>query len=97
MRMDHIVELIDTVTEPNEVGIPVKTETRREVYADRLSVKRSEHYAANASGQRVDIVYAIMADEYQDEAELQDGTKRYKVVRAYQVGRGRVELTCQIK
>lgn len=97
MRMEYIVELIDTETTPNEMGIPVKTETRREVYADRLSAKRSEHYTANAAGQRVDIVYVIMADEYQDEAELQDGAKRYKVVRAYQVGRGRVELTCALR
>lgn len=97
MRMEHIVELIDTETTPNEMGIPVKSETRREVYADRLSAKRSEHYAANAAGQRVDIVYAIMADEYQDEAELKHGTKRYKIVRAYQSGQGRVELTCAIK
>lgn len=97
MRMEHVVALIDTVTEPNEVGIPVKTETRREVYADRLSVRRSEHYAANASGVRADIVYAIMADEYNEEAELEHSGRRYKVVRAYQAGQGRVELTCAYK
>ena len=99
MRMTELVELIDTVTKPNEVGIPTKTETRREVYAEKLGVKRSEHYAANAAGIRADIIFEVMADEYNDEAELQHGDKRYKIVRAYAdpAWRGRVQLTCAIE
>lgn len=99
MRMTEIVELIDTETTHNEVGMPIKTETRTEVYAEKMSARRSEHYAANAAGQRVDIVFAVMADEYNDEAELDYNGKRYKVVRAYadQAWRGRVELTCAVE
>lgn len=97
MRMAEIVELIDTETTPNEAGVAVKTETRREVYADKQSVRRQEHYAANAAGQTVDVIFEVMADEYNEEAELQHRERRYKIVRAYSDRRGRVQLTCQIK
>ncbi len=97
MRMVEELTLIDTVTTPDEEGFPVQTQTRREVWADRMSAKRSEHYQAKASGQKVDIVFAVMADEYQGEAEVEYQGTKYKVERAYQLGLGRVELTCALK
>lgn len=97
MRMVEELTLIDTVTAPDEEGFPTQTTTRRTVWADQMSAKRSEHYQAKASGQRVDIVFAVMADEYLGEAEAEHQGKRYKVERAYQAGLGRVELTCALK
>ena len=50
MRMDEQLVLVDTVTTVNGVGIPVLTETKTTVWADKLSAKRAEYYAANSAG-----------------------------------------------
>lgn len=97
MRMDEQLVLVDTVTSVNSVGIPVLTETKTTVWADKLSAKRAEHYAANAAGIRVDIVFSVNADDYTGQTEVEWDNVKYNVVRSYAVGRGRVELTCALR
>lgn len=97
MRMDEQLVLIDTVTTVSDVGIPVLTETKTTVWADKLSAKRSEHYAANAAGIRVDMVFSINADDYAGQTEVEWNSTKYNVVRSFQTGRGRVELTCALR
>lgn len=97
MRMDEQLVLVDTVTSVNSVGIPVLTETKTTVWADKLSAKRAEHYAANAAGIRVDIVFSVNADDYTGQTEVEWNSTKYNVVRSYAVGRGRVELTCSLR
>lgn len=97
MRMDEQLVLVDTVTSVNDVGIPVLTETKTTVWADKLSAKRAEYYAANAAGIRVDIVFSVNADDYTGQTEVEWNSTKYNVVRSYAVGRGRVELTCALR
>lgn len=97
MRMDEQLVLIDTETTVNDVGIPVLTEFKTTVWADKLSAKRAEHYAANAAGIRVDIVFRVNADDYTGQTEVEWNGTKYNVVRSYAVGRGRVELTCALR
>lgn len=97
MRMDEQLVLVDTVTSVNSVGIPVLTETKTTVWADKLSAKRAEHYAANAAGIRVDIVFSVNADDYAGQTEVEWNSEKYSVVRSYASGRGRVELTCALR
>lgn len=97
MRMEHQLVLVDTVTSVNSVGIPVLTETKTTVWADKLSAKRTEYYAANAAGIRVDIVFSVNADDYTGQTEVEWNSTKYNVVRSYAVGRGRVELTCALR
>ena len=97
MRMNEQLVLVDTVTTVNSVGIPVLTETKTTVWADKLSAKRAEHYAANSAGIRVDIVFSVNADDYTGQTEVEWNSTKYNVVRSYAVGRGRVELTCALR
>ena len=97
MRMDEQLVLVDTVTSVNDVGIPVLTETKTTVWADKLSAKRAEYYAANAAGIRVDIVFSVNADDYTGQTEVEWNSEKYNVVRSYASGRGRVELTCALR
>lgn len=97
MRMDEQLVLVDTATTVNSVGIPVLSETKTTVWADRLSAKRAEHYSANAAGIRVDIVFSINADDYSGQTEVEWNSAKYSVVRSYAAGRGRVELTCALR
>ena len=97
MRMDEQLVLVDTVTTVNGVGIPVLSETKTTVWADKLSAKRAEYYAANSAGIRVDIVFSVNADDYSGQTEAEWNSVKYSVVRSYAVGRGRVELTCALR
>lgn len=94
MRMDRSITLRDTTTAPNSEGAVTTTNTDTTVYADIKSVKRTEFYQASAAGVRADYSFIVNADEYAGQMlVLLDGVT-YKVVRAYQTGLGRVELTC---
>jgi SPP1 family predicted phage head-tail adaptor len=96
MRMDEQITLIDTTTTPNTRGVPTETDGASVmVWADKLSVKFAESYAANAAGMRADVIFRVNADDYSGQAAVLQGSTRYKVVRSYAIGRGRVELTCQ--
>ena len=97
MRQIEEIQLIDIATTASTVGIPVQTETSKTVYAEKESVKRSEYYAANSSGVRADMVFIVNADEYSNQMLIKYESVYYKVVRAYQKGIGRVELTCAVR
>jgi SPP1 family predicted phage head-tail adaptor len=92
--MDREVTLRNTTTAPNSNGVATATNTDTTVFAERKSVKRSEFYAAQSAGVKADIVYVVNADDYDNQMILIDGGTTYKVSRAYQIGLGRVELTC---
>lgn len=78
-----------------EGGTPTVSRTGTVVYADMQSVRRQEFYAAESAGRKADIVLVVNADEYSEQTEVLCEGKRYRVVRAYRVGMGRVELTCE--
>jgi SPP1 family predicted phage head-tail adaptor len=92
--MDKTITLRSTATAPDANGVAITTNTDTQVYAERKSVKRTEFYAAQAAGVRADIAYVVNADDYGGQMLVVDGATVYKVTRTYQVGLGRVELTC---
>lgn len=94
MRQIDEVKLRTLTITADTGGFPTQTVTTRTVYADKKSVRQSEFYAADAAGKRVDIVFVINADEWLGETELEHEGLIYTVARSYQVGLGRVELTC---
>ena len=73
---------------------PSKSVSTVEVYADQKSVRQSEYYAADAQGKRLDMVLVINADDWNGATEVEYNNTVYNIERAYQVGLGRVELTC---
>lgn len=71
------------------------TLTAREVWADAQSVKRSEFYAAQNAGVRVDVVFAVRVEDYAGEVEVEHAGVIYDVVRSYKKGgSGTVEINC---
>jgi SPP1 family predicted phage head-tail adaptor len=87
-------------------GYTTETVSETTVYADVMSVKRSEFYAAGAAGMKADVVFVINADEYAGQAEVEYDGKIYDVIRTFQMAESRtstrvyrgdltrVELTC---
>lgn len=94
MRMEYLITLRSTTTAPDANGVATATNVDTSVYADKKSVKRTEFYAAQSAGVRADVVFIVNADDYTDQMIVVDGSTTYKVSRAYQIGQGRVELTC---
>ena len=94
MRMEHVVKLRTITVTSDSGGFPSKSVSRVEVYADQKSVRQSEYYAADAQGKRLDMVLSINADDWNGATEVEYNSVVYNIERAYQVGLGRVELTC---
>jgi len=71
------------------------TPKRLPVYANRKSAVRSEFYAAKAAGIRIDAVYEIHAEDFDEHTEVEDTDgKKYDIVRSYPTSPGIIELTC---
>jgi SPP1 family predicted phage head-tail adaptor len=83
-----------TTSPDGSTGKAVQTAATTDVFADVQSVKRSEYYAADAAGQSVDIVFIVNSDEYNGQKEAVHNGTTYTIVRSYQTGQGRTELTC---
>lgn len=94
MRMDHVIQLRTITAASDSGGFPIKSVTTTQVYADKKSVRQSEYYAAEAKGRRLDMVLVVNADDWNGASEVEFSGVVYEIVRAYQVGLGRVELTC---
>ena len=94
MRMDKTIKLRATSTAPDANGIATTTNTDVSVFADKKSVKRTEFYSAQSAGVRADTIFVVNADNYTGQMLVVDGGTVYKVSRAYQIGLGKVELTC---
>ena len=94
MRMEHVVKLRTLTVTADSGGFPSKSVSNMEVYADQKSVRQSEYYAADAQGKRLDMVLVINADDWNGATEVEYNNTVYNIERAYQVGLGRIELTC---
>lgn len=75
-------------------GYKTPTESRREVFVDVQSAKRSEFYSARQTGDRIDIVFLVRALDYDHETRIEYGGKSYDVVRSYTRAGEVYELNC---
>ena len=73
---------------------PIEVPTDTVVWANRKSVTRSEFYASNQAGINMTIAFDIHSEDWNNQTQLLDGTKVYKIERSYQKGLGIVELNC---
>lgn len=94
MRIDHDVLLRTKTITSDAGGFSTETVSTKPVFAEAKSVRQSEFYAADANGKRADIVLIISADEWNAATEVEFDGAVYGIIRTYQTGRGRVELTC---
>jgi hypothetical protein len=61
----------------------VETVVYRTVFANKLSIKQSEHYDANKLGLRPEIAFAVRVDEYDGESIVKWNDKVYYLIRTY--------------
>jgi hypothetical protein len=94
MLGNEIIYLISNIETTNTSGDVIKTPTKREVFADRLSVGQSEFYQAAAKDLKPELKFDIQSIEYQDESFIEWKDKTYKIIRTYNKGLDKLELTC---
>lgn len=94
-RWDAEITLLQTESEiisafdiPEEVG-------RVELLAERKSATRSEFYAADAVGRKIDEVFEVNALDYSNETCLLFDGAIYDIIRSYQSAHDRISLSCQ--
>ena len=80
MTMDSVIDLLTN----NE---------SRSIFAEKKSVRQSEHYQASAAGISVEIMFQIWSIDYQGEKYIEHEGKGYKVERTYSTGE-MTELVC---
>lgn len=92
--LNDIIELISTVTDIDENGFEIKVETRREIFADKKSVRASEFYQAQNQGYKLDVMFNVKPYEYEDEEYLIFEDKKYKIERTYEKDSENLEIVC---
>lgn len=92
---DAEITLLDTGSEILD-GFDIPTEAgRNEVFAERKGATRSEFYAAEAIGRKIDEVFEVNSLDYHGEIYILFEGDLYDVVRSYPVGADRVSLSCE--
>lgn len=96
MGVPVVISLVNRPTPTaNDGGDVVGALTTRQVMADRMSVRQSEYYQAQAAGLRAEIMFRVMAVEYQGERWLTHAGQTYSIIRTYERPDERIELICQ--
>lgn len=83
-----------TSTTKSALGEPIWINTDTVVWCDKHSVTRSEFFKAEASGNEAKTSFSIHSEDWGEQEQIVYEAKVYKILRAYQIGEGIVELTC---
>lgn len=95
MLFRDVVELISVTTTENDMGDIIETQTEREVYADKQSIRQSEFYQAAATGLRPELMFVVRSIDYEGEPKLKYNGKEYTIIRTYDKDGELIELICQ--
>ncbi|MBP1992545.1 phage head closure protein [Paenibacillus eucommiae] len=95
MRLDSVIYLISKTTEENEIGDPIFTTVKREIFAEKNSVRQSEFYQAAAHGLKPELTFIVWKQEYLDEERLEFEKRIYDIIRTFEKDSEFIELVCQ--
>lgn len=103
MLWRDVATLVEVKTTQDGDGYKTEATTRREVFVDVQSVKRSEFYAARQTGTAIAIVFLVRAADYDGETRIEykpsgaDDVTVYSVVRSYTKAGEILELNCSLE
>lgn len=86
-----------TYTENDFGEVTESSVSEVEVWADKKSVTRSEFYTAQTNGYDLVIAFEVHQEDYNGAKEVEYDNQVYRVVRAYEIGLGKVQLNCSDK
>lgn len=94
MLFRDVIKLISTSDTANAIGDPVETQTKRDVFAEKKSVRQNEFYQAAATGLKPELMFVIRSVEYNNEPKLEYNSKAYNIIRVYDKDGEFTELIC---
>jgi SPP1 family predicted phage head-tail adaptor len=83
MLFSDVINLVKITSAKNDYFDIVQTETKRQVYANKKSIKMSEFYQAQVVGMKPELVFEIWASEYDGEEYIEFDGVKYKIIRTY--------------
>lgn len=95
--MDDTLFLLSTTYEPNKYGVPVPTNTEKEVFCDRRSISRSEFFNAGRNGLNPQYVFTVFKGEYSGETKCKYNGLTYSIYRVYETDDDYIELYVERK
>ena len=95
MLFRDVINLVSIATTENDMGDIIEVETKREVFADKKSIRQNEFYQAQATGLRPELMFVIRTIEYEQEPKLEYDSKTYNIIRTYDKDGELTELVCQ--
>lgn len=101
MYFSEIVDLwnhTDTVdTYTTHTDNSTDESVKKSVWANKKSVGRTEFYQAREAGIRIDLIFQVHSEDYDNEKNLDYNEVTYNIIRAYQLGEGIYELSCAVR
>ena len=94
MRKDKVVYLLNIDYSENEIGDTLKTLIKRQIFAEKKSVRQSEFYQAAATGLKPELTFVIWEKEYNEESMLEFEGREYTIIRMFQKDDKDIELVC---
>ena len=94
MLFREVINLIGITTTENDMGDIIDVETKRQVFADKKSVRQNEFYQAAATGLRPEIMFVVRTIDYEQEPKLESNSKPYNIIRTYDKDDEFTELVC---
>ena len=95
MLFKEVINLVGVTTTENDMGDIIEVVTKREVFADKKSIRQNEFYQAQATGLRPELMFIVRTIEYEQEPKLEYNLKTYNIIRTYDKDGELTELVCQ--
>ena len=92
MLFNEVIEL-GNLTETISYGEVISSYTYRTIFADKQSVRQSEHYEARQIGLKPELMFVIRSSEFANDERLKYKNKVYEIIRTFDKGET-IELVC---
>lgn len=97
MLFRDVINLVSVTIAENEIGDSIEVPVKREVFADKKSIRQNEFYQAAATGLRPELMFVVRTIEYNQEPKLEypiGSDKEYNIIRTYDKDGEFTELVC---
>lgn len=91
----NVIYLITLTPRTNSIGDAVTTLTKRQVYAEKKTVRQFEVYQASSVGLCPELKFTIRISDYNNERHIEYNEVMYNIIRTYEKNEEFIELICQ--
>lgn len=95
MMWRDVINLVSETETENELGDIITVENKRQVFANKKSIRQSEFYQAQANGLKPEWTFEVRFGDYSDEKKIDYNNKPYRIIRVYTKNDEVIELICE--